>query len=160
MKILWAPWRVEFITEKKNVCIFCEFSKEKDDPKNLIFDRRNHVFAMLNRYPYNSGHLMIAPYRHVMEVEDLKDEEWMEMLQLLRDCLKALKRIMSPDGFNIGFNIGRASGAGFEHVHLHVVPRWYGDTNFMPVLSDTKVIPEHLQATYYKLVNELRNLKS
>lgn len=160
MKILWAPWRVEFITEKKNVCIFCEISKEKDDFKNLVLDRRAYVFAMLNKYPYNSGHLMIAPYRHLMDIEDLKNEEWMEIFQVMKDCLKVLKKVMSPDGFNIGFNIGRASGAGYEHIHLHVVPRWIGDTNFMPILFDTKVIPEHLQATYNKLINELKSLKS
>lgn len=160
MKILWAPWRVEFITEKKNTCIFCEASKEGEDFKNLVFDRRTHVFAMLNKYPYNSGHLMIAPHRHVTDIEDLKNEEWMEMLLVMKDCLKALKKAMSPDGFNIGFNIGRASGAGYEHIHLHLVPRWIGDTNFMPILSDTKVIPEHLQATYNKLINELKSLKS
>lgn len=159
MKILWAPWRVTFITEKKDVCIFCENPK-RDDNESLIFEKRTHVFAMLNKYPYNSGHIMIAPYRHVINIEDLANEEWIELFQLMKDCLKAIRKIMSPDGFNIGFNIGKSSGAGYEHIHLHIVPRWIGDTNFMPVLFDTKVIPEHLEATYKKLVNELKNLKS
>jgi len=160
LKNLWAPWRLAFIIEeKKNTCIFCEKSKENDDQKNLIFERRRSVFGILNRYPYNAGHLMIAPYRHIKDIDELTEEEWRETLELLRDSINVLKRAMSPEGFNIGFNVGRAAGAGYDHIHLHVVPRWNGDTNFMPVLSDTKVIPEHLQETYRKLREGIRALK-
>jgi len=160
LRTLWAPWRLAFIAnERKDTCIFCEKSKENEDAKNLIFERRSNVFGMLNKYPYNAGHLMIAPYRHVKDIEDLAEEEWKESLELLRDSVSVLKRIMSPEGFNIGFNIGRAAGAGYDHIHMHVVPRWNGDTNFMPVLSDTKVIPEHLEETYKKLREGIKAIK-
>ncbi|MCX8182168.1 MAG: HIT domain-containing protein [Candidatus Methanomethyliaceae archaeon] len=160
MKNLWAPWRLTFIVEdKKDTCIFCEKPKENEDAKNLIFERRGRVFGMLNKYPYNTGHLMIAPYRHVKNIEDLAEVEWEEIFELLRDSLTVLKRAMSPEGFNIGFNVGRAAGAGYDHIHLHVVPRWNGDTNFMPVLSDTKVMPEHLEETYRKMRDGIRALK-
>jgi ATP adenylyltransferase len=152
LKILWAPWRGVFLTEKKDICIFCEKPKENNDEKNFIFSRRKYVFGMLNKYPYNSGHVMISPYRHVTNIEDLTKEEWNDMIDLLNDCIKVIKKIMSPDGFNIGFNIGKVAGAGYEHIHLHIVPRWLGDTNFMPILSETKVISEHLEETYKKLV--------
>ncbi|MBC7113475.1 MAG: HIT domain-containing protein [Candidatus Methanomethyliales bacterium] len=160
MKNLWAPWRLAFIIEdKKDTCIFCEKTRENDDEKNLIFERRGSVFGMLNKYPYNAGHLMIAPYRHVKNIDELTEEEWREILELLRDSIDVLKRTMSPEGFNIGLNVGRAAGAGYDHIHLHVVPRWNGDTNFMPVLSETKVIPEHLQETYRKVREGIRALK-
>ncbi|MEM2001365.1 MAG: HIT domain-containing protein [Candidatus Methanomethylicaceae archaeon] len=160
LKNLWAPWRLAFIVEeKKDVCIFCEKPKENDDDKNLIFARGGSVFGMLNKYPYNAGHLMIAPYRHIKNIEDLEEGEWKEIFELLRDSMNVLKRTMSPEGFNIGFNVGRAAGAGYDHIHLHVVPRWNGDTNFMPVLSDTKVIPEHLEETYRKIRDGIRALK-
>lgn len=145
--------------ERKDSCIFCEKSRDKDDPKNLIFERRDLMFGMLNRYPYNSGHFMIAPYRHVTNIEDLAEGEWRELLELLKDSVRALKTAMAPDGFNIGFNVGRAAGAGYDHIHLHVVPRWNGDTNFMPVLSETKVIPEHLEETYRKLCEGIKAIK-
>lgn len=152
MKTLWSPWRRAFITQERDgSCIFCEKPKENEDARNLIFERRDYVFGMLNRFPYNAGHLMIAPYRHITNIEEFKGEEWKDLLGLLKDSLTVLKKIMAPEGFNIGFNVGRAAGAGYDHTHLHVVPRWNGDTNFMPVLAETKVIPEHLEETYRKL---------
>ncbi|MGQ9759758.1 MAG: HIT family protein [Candidatus Methanomethylicaceae archaeon] len=159
MKTLWAPWRLEFITDERKGCIFCEKPKENDDARNLIFKRRDYVFGILNRFPYNAGHLMIAPYRHLTNIEEFTAEEWRDLLELLKDSLAALKKTMSPDGFNIGFNIGRAAGAGYDHTHLHVVPRWSGDTNFMPVLSETKVISEHLEETYRKLRDIIRTTR-
>ncbi|MGC8936209.1 MAG: HIT family protein [Candidatus Methanomethylicaceae archaeon] len=160
MKTLWAPWRLAFIVEdKKDSCIFCDKSRENEDEKNLIFERREKVFGMLNKYPYNVGHLMIATYRHVKEIEELSDDEWAEIFELLRDSVMVLKKTMSPEGFNIGFNVGRSAGAGYDHIHLHVVPRWNGDTNFMPVLSETKVIPEHLEETYRKLRDSIKTIR-
>jgi len=160
LKTLWAPWRLAFITgERSGECIFCKKPAENDDEKNYIYERRDLVFGLLNRFPYNSGHLMIAPYRHVVNFADLRDDEWMGILELLKDTAKVLNDIMHPEGFNIGFNVGKASGAGFEHLHLHVVPRWSGDTNFMPVLSDTKVIPEHIEETFRRIRDGFRNLR-
>ncbi|MBM5805815.1 MAG: HIT domain-containing protein [Candidatus Verstraetearchaeota archaeon] len=160
MKTLWAPWRLAFITEERSgECIFCKKPAENDDKKNYIYERRNLVFGLLNRFPYNSGHLMIAPYRHIISFEELRDEEWTAMLKLLQDTTAVLNKLMRPEGFNVGFNIGRASGAGFEHLHLHVVPRWSGDTNFMPVLSDTKVLPEHLDETFRRIREDFRDLR-
>ncbi|MEJ5293241.1 MAG: HIT domain-containing protein [Candidatus Methanosuratincola sp.] len=150
-RILWAPWRGEFVSAaKKEGCIFCKKPSE-DDPESLIFERRERVFGMLNRFPYNSGHLMIAPYRHVTDVGDLQKEEVEDLFALLRDSIAVLRKEMRPEGFNVGFNIGRAAGAGFEHIHMHVVPRWTGDTNFMPVLASTKVMPEHLLRTLERI---------
>lgn len=157
VKKLWAPWRLAFISgEKTGECIFCTKPTQNDDRKNYIFERRELVFGMLNRFPYNSGHLMIAPYRHVATLKELKKGEWEGILELLQDTTGALDRLMKPEGYNVGFNLGGASGAGFEHVHVHVVPRWRGDTNFMPVLSDTKVLPEHLDETYNRIKEGLR----
>jgi ATP adenylyltransferase len=157
MKVLWAPWRGEYLTaERKGGCIFCEETVEKNDEKNYIFYRGRLVFGILNRFPYNSGHLMIAPYRHVANIQDLEVEEWTGMLELLKDSVRALDDFMHPHGYNIGFNAGgAAAGGGFEHLHMHVVPRWSGDTNFMPVLADTKVISEHMDNTYKKLSERL-----
>jgi ATP adenylyltransferase len=157
MERLWAPWRMEYIgssREGKDAgCLFCEKPKEGDDEKALILARTELSFAMLNRYPYNSGHLMVAPFRHVGELEEVKDDESLDMQQLVQRCVKALKEAMQPDGFNIGMNLGIVAGAGIpDHLHWHVVPRWTGDTNFMPVAGATKVLPERLGDTYIKLV--------
>lgn len=157
MRQLWAPWRIRYILmEKPKGCIFCMKQKEKNDEENLILYRGERCFIMLNLYPYNNGHLMIVPYRHVPSVEDLKVTEILEMGMLTKASLKLLRRILRPDGFNVGFNIGRVAGAGIEeHVHMHIVPRWNGDTNFMPVIGDTKVISEGLRETYSKLKKEI-----
>ncbi len=152
MKQLWAPWRIEYILGKKpRGCILCEKPRERRDEENYILLRGKLCYVMLNAYPYNNGHLMISPYRHVVSFDELSDDECMEMMRVLRLSLVALRKALSPDGFNIGANLGKTAGAGMEHLHLHVVPRWSGDTNFMPVLAETKVISEHLRATYQKL---------
>ncbi len=153
MKVLWAPWRIEYIrSPKHDGCIFCDFPKENRDRERLILHRGKHSFVIMNNYPYNPGHVMIAPYRHVGKWEDLTDEELLEIMRLSQLMIKAIKRAMNPDGFNMGVNLGRVAGAGIDdHVHLHIVPRWNGDTNFMPVVADTKVIPESLQEAYDEL---------
>lgn len=153
MRRLWAPWRLEYILNvKEKGCIFCQKSKESRDAENYILLRGEKCLVMLNAFPYNNGHLMIIPYRHVGLIENLKEDEAQEMMKLLPLMTVLLKKVMSPDGFNVGMNLGDVAGAGImEHVHLHIVPRWKGDCNFMPVLSDTKVIPEALLQTYQKL---------
>ncbi|WP_297092169.1 HIT domain-containing protein [Thermococcus sp.] len=153
MKIMWAPWRIEYIrSPKHDGCIFCDFPKENRDRERLILYRGEHCFIIMNNYPYNPGHVMIVPYRHVGKWEDLTDQELLEMMQLSQLVIKALRRTMNPHGFNMGVNLGRVAGAGIDdHVHLHIVPRWNGDTNFMPVIADTKVIPESLEEAYDEL---------
>jgi ATP adenylyltransferase len=160
MERLWAPWRMEYIGHAREGedqgCLFCEKPKEGDDEQALIVARSELSFAMLNRYPYNSGHLMVAPFRHVGELEAVEDDESLDMQQLMQRCVKALKEAMQPDGFNIGMNLGVVAGAGIPgHLHWHIVPRWNGDTNFMPVIGATKVLPEVLDATYGKLATAL-----
>jgi len=135
--------------EKITECIFCKKPSENKDDKNFIVYRGKHTFVILNIFPYNTGHLMVAPYRHIANLEDLKKVEFEELWHLLNLSVKTLKEVFNPDGFNIGINLGKAAGAGFdEHVHFHIVPRWTGDTNFMPILGETKVIPEALKETY------------
>ncbi|KUH33575.1 HIT family hydrolase [Thermococcus celericrescens] len=153
MKTLWAPWRIEYIrSPKHDGCIFCDFPKENRDRERLILYRGKHCFIIMNNYPYNPGHVMIAPYRHVGRWEDLTEEELLEIMKLSQLMIKALKKTMNPQGFNMGVNLGRVAGAGIDdHVHLHIVPRWNGDTNFMPVIADTKVIPESLEEAYDEL---------
>ncbi|MBL7119595.1 MAG: HIT domain-containing protein [Dehalococcoidia bacterium] len=153
MEHIWAPWRIEFILgEKPEGCILCQKPKEKDDKSGLILYRGEKNFVILNKFPYNPGHLMISPYRHVPDLEDLTDDELLEHFDLVRRSSRALRRAFNPAGFNIGLNIGKPAGAGIgDHIHTHVVPRWEGDTNFMPVLADTRVLPEALASTYDKL---------
>ena len=153
MKVLWAPWRIEYIrSPKHDGCIFCDFPKENRDRERLILHRGKHAFIIMNNYPYNPGHVMVVPYRHVAKWEDLTDEELLEIMKLSQLMIKAIKKAMNPDGFNMGVNLGRVAGAGIDaHVHLHIVPRWNGDTNFMPVVADTKGIPESLQEAYDEL---------
>jgi len=162
MEKLWAIWRVAYIkiASKQEGCIFCELPAAKKDDENLILLRSNYAFLMLNRFPYNPGHLMIAPYRHLSSLEDLKDSEVIDIWRILKLSVKALKETMSPDGFNIGINIGRVAGAGFEgHVHVHIVPRWNGDTNFMPVVAETKVISESLGSVYKELKKVIERIR-
>ena len=153
MKQIWAPWRMEYIRmEKPEGCFLCDKPKESDDIANYILYRGDKNFVIMNTYPYNSGHLMIAPYRHVASLEKLTDEELGEHFQIVSRSVKVLKQVFKPDGFNIGINMGRVAGAGIDdHVHIHIVPRWLGDTNFMPVITDTRVINEALSETYKKL---------
>jgi len=153
MEHLWAPWRIGYILgEKEAGCFFCRKSQESDDPKNYIIIRERNCFALLNTYPYNAGHLMVAPYKHTGELDDLSDQELSDIVLLTRRCKQMLSKAIKPDGFNIGLNLGRSAGAGvLDHVHLHIVPRWTGDTNYMPVIADTHVVPEALDEMYKTL---------
>ena len=161
MKKHWAPWRVHFILGPKvKGCIFCKLPKQKNDRKNLILFRGKHNFIILNKYPYNNGHLMVVPYRHLKDLSKLTRAENAEMLELSGISVKALEKTMHPQGSNLGMNLGAAGGAGIrDHLHMHVVPRWVGDTNFMPILSDTKVLVEHLEDTYDRLAPVISKLK-
>jgi len=161
MKILWAPWRMKYIRRfedrEDNGCIFCKGVQQNKDRENLILYRGKNCFIILNKYPYNTGHLMIAPYRHIGELEKLSEEELNELMRLTVLSVRILKREYRPSGLNIGANIGRAAGAGIEdHVHLHIVPRWVGDTNFMPIVSQTKIMPELPHETYDRLKKYFR----
>jgi ATP adenylyltransferase len=150
---LWAPWRLEYVAgaDEQDGCVFCR-AAAGDDETGFVIGRGEHVFALLNRYPYASGHLMVAPYRHEGEFGELSSEEALELHRLAATAIGALADAMRPQGFNLGWNLGRIAGAGVvDHVHLHVVPRWAGDTNFMPVLADVKVLPEALEDTRRKL---------
>jgi ATP adenylyltransferase len=153
VKQLWAPWRLEYIesADEQEGCVFCR-ARDGDDEKSLVVHRGKRAFVVLNKYPYASGHLMVAPNRHEGDFGDLEADEALEVHQLAAAGLAALAETMRPQGFNVGWNLGRIAGAGVvDHVHLHVVPRWAGDTNFMPVLADVKVLPEALEATRRKL---------
>jgi ATP adenylyltransferase len=171
MDRLWSPWRSKYIesfanetaaSKKTQQCLFCRvLADQAKDDENLVVVRGSTCFIMMNLYPYNSGHLMIVPFTHTGEFSGLSETESVEMMQSARRCIEALTETYHPHGFNIGMNIGRVSGAGIEsHVHLHVVPRWNGDTNFMPVLADTRIISEALEDTYRKLREVLKKKKS
>jgi len=151
---LWAPWRMELVSkgETPSGCIFCELPLERDDRKNLILGRTGRTFAMLNKYPYNNGHLMVIPRQHASDVHALSEVDYQELSEMLRVALRLVGRAYAPHGANLGMNLGRVAGAGIaDHLHWHVVPRWGGDTNFMPVLTDTKVMVEHLNASWERL---------
>jgi ATP adenylyltransferase len=150
---LWAPWRLEYIrAPNPEECIFCTKPRGDDDRAARIVSRGERCFAMLNAYPYNNGHLMISPYRHVPALEDLEEPELLELMTLTQRTLVALRGVYAPEGFNIGVNQGKVAGAGFDdHVHLHVVPRWGADTNFMPVMGDTRVLPQSLDDSWTEL---------
>jgi len=153
MKTIWAPWRSKFIYQRKrNVCIFCEGRDSRDEKKSFIVEKTKHSFSMLNIYPYNNGHVMVVPKKHKSSLEDLSLPELTDLMLLLNKTTKLLSKVLKPQGYNIGVNIGKASGAGFPgHVHMHIVPRWEGDTNFMPLFSDVKVISESLLSLYERL---------
>jgi ATP adenylyltransferase len=156
MESLHAPWRIQYILAPKpppnDASLFTRIAQSSDDEANLVVARARTCFALLNRYPYNGGHLMVVPYKQAAELAELTDDELADLMQLARRCVEALKQLMKPDGFNLGMNLGKPAGAGIEaHLHLHIVPRWNGDTNFMPVLADTKVLPEALADTAVKL---------
>lgn len=149
MESLHAPWRIEYILAPKQVScesLFTRIAQSNDDEANHVIVRDRTCYALLNTYPYNGGHLMIVPYRQTADLDELSDEELTGLFQLTRRCQRALRQVMKPDGFNVGINIGKVAGAGItEHLHIHVVPRWYGDTNFMPVLANTTVVPQALR---------------
>ena len=158
MERLWAPWRMRYIENADNAegCIFCTKPAEKRDAENLIVLRGEHAFVMMNAFPYSNGHLMVSPLKHTATLDDLTDEEMLDLMDLTRKGVNLLKKAFKPDGFNIGINLGRIAGAGIaDHVHIHVVPRWNGDTNFMTVLGDVRVIPESLEVVYGRLVEQL-----
>ncbi|MGN6170398.1 MAG: HIT family protein [Solirubrobacteraceae bacterium] len=154
---LWAPWRLEYIvSDQGSGCIFCAAASGEEEHAKWVVDRGEWCFAILNTFPYAPGHLMVAPLRHVAELEELDEEEGAELLGLARRAVAALRRAMSPHGFNVGLNLGEVAGAGIaDHLHLHVVPRWQGDNNFMPVLADTRVMPQALEGTKTALVAAL-----
>ena len=157
MEQIWAPWRMQYIEgPKASGCILCQKPREDNDETNLILYRGEKNFIILNSFPYNPGHLMVAPYHHLGLLEELTGDELGEHLDMVKRCVKLLNKTLKPNGFNIGINIGKIAGAGIDdHIHTHIVPRWQGDSNFMPVLSNTKVIPEALAATYKKLKEAL-----
>lgn len=157
MEHIWAPWRIEYVLrEKEKGCILCDKPKEGEDSDNLILYRGERNFVIMNNYPYNPGHLMVAPYRHIADLQGLSAEELYEHFDIVRRSATALSEALNPDGFNIGINIGRVAGAGVVgHIHTHIVPRWQGDTNFMPVIAEAKVIAEGLAATYAKLKGKI-----
>lgn len=156
MKYVWAPWRIEYIrAEKPTGCILCDKPKETKDKENYLLYRGKKNFIMLNSYPYNPGHLLIAPYRHIGSLEELTEAERNEHYELVSRSIVVLKKVFRPAGFNLGANLGRVAGAGIEdHFHSHIVPRWQGDNNFMPVLGETKVIPQALADTYQTLIGK------
>lgn len=160
---LWAPWRMEFIRgayEKPKGCLFCNILKDdENDGKNLVLYRRSMSFIMLNRFPYAHAHLMIVPHTHSGELDELPEEESHQLMDSTKLALTVLKKVYSPDGFNIGINMGKVAGAGFaDHIHIHIVPRWNGDHNFMPVLADARVMPEVLEQTYQDLASGFKEM--
>ena len=151
---LWAPWRLGYIRSARNpkrssACLFCGKGRSRSDRSNQVLRRVEYAFLLLNRYPYTNGHLLIAPFRHVGRPERLRNEEWLDLIDLMNDGIDRLQRTMKPSGYNIGLNLGRVAGAGIPgHLHLHIVPRWKGDTNFMPALADVRVISQSLEDAY------------
>ncbi len=161
MESLHAPWRIEYILAPKPVqseSLFSRIAQSPDDESNYVIARARSCYALLNAYPYTGGHLMVVPYKQVQDLNGLTDEELTDLLKLTRRCQNALTRVMKPEGFNIGINLGKVAGAGIlEHVHIHVVPRWQGDTNFMPVLAGTTVVPQALKELAATLRTALNN---
>lgn len=159
MERLFSPWRSQYIasfsktkSEDEARCLFCDVARAKTDSKNFVLFRRHRCFVMMNLYPYNSGHVMIVPYTHTSEMGELTKDEYSEILSSTRDVMRVLDKTLGPHGFNFGANLGRVAGAGIDqHIHFHLVPRWNGDTNFMPTLADTKLVSESITATYRKL---------
>ena len=162
MESLHAPWRIKYILEKKSASgdtsEFTRIAQSQDDQANYVITRSRYSFALLNKYPYTGGHVLVVPYRQVSDLDGLTNEENMDILKLLQCVKKAIHNSMNPDGFNIGLNLGRAAGAGIEnHLHWHIVPRWNGDINFFPVIGQTNVLPEALEETAAKLRQAISN---
>jgi len=162
MERLWAPWRLQYVTKAKAAgCIFCDKPLAGDDRASLIVHRGTHAYVILNAFPYNNGHVMVAPYAHLSTLEELPPETLHEMMDLAQQCARALKIGFHPEGLNLGFNLGAAAGAGIkDHIHMHLVPRWAGDTNFMPVIADARVIPQSLDQSYLLLCESFAKLDS
>ena len=155
MKVVWAPWRMEYVgsDQKNEGCIFCPGNDRTQDEKKLILYRSEWSIVLMNRFPYSNGHLLIAPLRHTSSFDSLSPDEKLDLLNMVERSASVLKDVMDPAGFNIGMNLGKVAGAGVEdHMHFHIVPRWSGDTNYMTVLGEVRIIPEHIQATYEKLL--------
>ena len=154
MENLWTPWRMKYMTDADNPgeCVFCLAPKMEDGPQNLVVHRGKAVYAILNRYPYTSGHLMVVPYEHVPSMEALTPETRFEMIEMVNKAIGVLREVYQPEGFNIGINMGSAAGAGIaEHAHVHILPRWAGDTSFMSTVGETRVIPEELEVTFKRI---------
>ena len=154
MDHLWTPWRFHYLSSSRQEanCIFCLLSSEDDNRQSFILLRQEHTFLVLNRFPYTTGHLMVVPHRHVATLTDTSAPELSEIMTLARQCEEVLREVYQPDGFNMGFNVGKSAGAGVAgHLHLHIVPRWEGDANFVSVIGQSRVIPEDLETTYDKL---------
>jgi len=160
MDQLWAPWRLEYIQgPEENDCIFCVNDDTVTDRHRLILVRREFCFLMMNRYPYANGHLMVSPYRHLGDISELEKGEVLDAHQLMIKGQAVLREVCAAQGFNVGWNLGRAAGAGIaDHIHMHIVPRWLGDNNFMPILADTRVIPQHIEKTYALLAEAFASL--
>ncbi len=162
MKHIWSPWRMKYLEKhrKDNGCVFCNEQSKADNAENLIAFRGELAYVILNRYPYASGHLMVIPFEHKSSIEELDSKTRAEMMELASQCMTALRNIYKPQGFNMGANIGEAAGAGvLGHVHIHIVPRWSGDTNFMSALSETRVLPEALEDTYKRVRDEFGKMR-
>ena len=162
MQKLWAPWRQAYFTDTpQKGCLFCRFWKEKsNDVRNYVLERTAHSYSVLNLYPYNNGHLLIIPRKHAQDLSQLNDAERLDLVNLFVRTKKAVASFLKPDGFNAGINFGKAAGAGIEnHIHLHLVPRWVGDTNFMPVTGDTKVVSESLRSFHARMMQTLKRMK-
>lgn len=162
MQNLWAPWRIDYILgPKPDACVFCLPQHTQEDRERLVLYRGRHCFVIMNKFPYSNGHLMVTPYRHIMNLVDCSPQEMQEMMELMQQCVRIVQQLFNPAGVNLGLNIGEAAGAGIrEHLHFHVVPRWNGDSSFMAVFSETRVIPEHLQASYDKFKPLFENISS
>ena len=158
-EILYSPWRIKYILDDQpDGCIFCLKPKADNDREHLILQRGKHCFVIMNLYPYNNGHLMVVPYRHVSTLQELKSAELSELMELAKLCETVMQKVYQPHGFNLGMNIGKAGGAGIEsHLHLHIVPRWNGDSNFMTVTGNTRVVPESFQRAYSNLKEQFDN---
>lgn len=161
MKQLWAPWRIDYILgPKAGECVFCLPKGREEDAERLVLRRGSHCFVIMNKFPYSNGHLMICPYRHVMNIEDLNSEELAEMTAFMQDCSRILKEHFHCEGINIGLNQGEAAGAGIrEHLHFHLVPRWNGDSSFIAVMDEVRTIPQHLTETYAQLLPHFQKLE-
>lgn len=163
MKQLWAPWRMAYIDQnsKERGCIFCNKFQTQDRRQSLLLALTPHSMVMLNKYPYNNGHLLLAPKRHEKNLSDLSPEEYGDLSEALRRSVDIIRRILNPGGINLGMNLGKCAGAGIEdHLHWHVVPRWEGDTNFMPVVGETRVMPQHLLDSYDRLQSHFESLSA
>ena len=167
MERLFSPWRSEYIasfSDKKKPaegeCLFCTVAAQPSDKRSLVVARYETCFVMMNLYPYNSGHMLVIPYRHTADLASLSQKEHAEILGVTAEMMEVLKDVMQPDGFNLGANLGRVAGAGIDqHIHFHIVPRWNGDSNFMPTLADTKVVSESMQSTYRRIMRSLTKSK-